>query len=117
MKKLSNKKVRELALESLRYGNPYVDDSVEYFRGYTPIYLWKDGKSYSLEELNEFYIETAMKDIRCGYNDRMVGFYDKWYRYNHSDEGRAYDFGVREALNTEKCKENVQYIEVMEACL
>ena len=38
------------------------------------------------------------KDKQKGYEDRMAGYYDKWYRYNRLDEGKAYDEGQRQAI-------------------
>lgn len=38
-------------------------------------------------------IEIAEKDFNAGKADCKTGIYDKWYRYNHKDDGRAYDLG------------------------
>lgn len=38
---------------------------------------------------------TAEADYKAGYNDRNNHCYDKWYRYNRWDEGKAYDEGVK----------------------
>lgn len=59
----------------------------------------------------EAYVAQATKDIKAGYNDRMVGYYDKWYRYNRRDEGRAYDIGVKMALQMKSCKADFRLIE------
>ena len=37
------------------------------------------------------------RDFRAGYTDRLAKTYDKWYRYNSSDDGSAYDDGQRMA--------------------
>ena len=37
------------------------------------------------------------RDFRAGYMDRLAGTYDKWYRYNSSDDGSAYADGQRMA--------------------
>lgn len=37
--------------------------------------------------------ETIVKDYLAGQRDKKAGVYDKWYRYNHSDNGHAYDCG------------------------
>ena len=37
-------------------------------------------------------------DAYWGFKDASVGYYDKWYRYNRSDNGRRYDEGVQEAI-------------------
>ena len=46
-------------------------------------------------------META--DFKAGYRDRMAGFYDKWYRYNHKDNGAEYDRGCQAATQDPKC--------------
>lgn len=38
-------------------------------------------------------IATARHDYQEGVNDCKNGIYDKWFRYNHRDNGRAYDLG------------------------
>lgn len=38
-------------------------------------------------------IATAEHDYQEGMNDCKNGIYDKWFRYNHHDNGRAYDLG------------------------
>lgn len=47
-------------------------------------------------------IETAKKDYEIGKRDCKCGIYDKWYRYNHSDEGAAYGAGWMEQNKTTK---------------
>ena len=105
---MTEKRIRELAEKCLEHGNPY-KSGTQYYRCTEPMWLW-GGKSYTSEELDEVYLETAKKDIRNGYNERMVGYYDKWYRYCHADEGRAYDCGVREATQNPKCPEEMRII-------
>ena len=39
-------------------------------------------------------LKTAERDIEIGYRDRLAEYYDKWYRYNRKDEGKAYDKGA-----------------------
>ena len=46
---------------------------------------------------------TQIRDFTTGERDRMVGYYDKWYRYNRQDDGTAYDDGVKNALLNPKC--------------
>lgn len=36
---------------------------------------------------------TQQHDYEQGINDCKCGIYDKWFRYNHKDEGQAYDLG------------------------
>lgn len=36
---------------------------------------------------------TQDHDYLQGINDCKCGIYDKWFRYNHKDEGQAYDLG------------------------
>lgn len=50
-------------------------------------------------------------DEHQGYNDRINGFYDKWYRYNRTDEGAAYDRGCAKAVSTGLCPEEFTLIE------
>lgn len=58
-----------------------------------------------LVETNPHGINKAqVKDALVGYLDCQAGYYDKWYRYNHSDEGKAYDLG-RLIANETKAKE------------
>lgn len=87
--------------------NPYIekaskisDDKFQYF-----------DRVYYLKELVDSYRDTASKDIEVGYRDRMVGYYDKWYRYSRQDGGRAYDMGVKLALANPKCKQEFHVIE------
>lgn len=115
MKDLTKERVEELAQEALSRGNPYIERSVPFNVDMKVRYLYRDGKVYTKEALDEAYLEHAKKDIRQGYKERGAGFYDKWYRYNCFDNGRAYDLGVSEAVNTPGCSPDVQYIEVIEA--
>ena len=55
-------------------------------------------------------LKTAERDITIGYRDRLVGYYDKWYRYNRKDEGKAYDKGVQIALTKKACKSDMRII-------
>lgn len=109
MKAICRDKAKELAKEY----NPYIKKSTAYYIDGKPMYIYADGKSYTKEELDAAYEETATKDMISGYEQRMVGYYDKWYRYNHADEGRAYDVGVRMATERPKCKGECHYIECM----
>lgn len=34
--------------------------------------------------------QTNVNDFNQGQKERMIGYYDKWYRYNRSDDGAAY---------------------------
>lgn len=109
---MTEKRIRELAKKCLVHGNPYRAEATEYYIGNEPMYLFC-GKSMTAGEIDKAYLETAMHDIRNGYNERMVGYYDKWYRYVHADEGRAYDYGVREATKNSNCVEEMRIIECM----
>ena len=53
-------------------------------------------------------------DESRGYNDRLAGFYDKWYRYNRNDDGSDYDKGCIRAVNSGKCKDYFTLIECNE---
>ena len=107
---MTKAQVTELAFKALRSGNPYIKGAVKFFIDKVPHFIYADSM-ISISELDKFYLETAEKDIRAGYKDRMVGYYDKWYRYNHADEGRAYDLGVKLALENPKCVEEMYIIE------
>jgi len=45
--------------------------------------------------------QTNVNDFNFGKRDKKAGFYDKWYRYNHSDDGAAYDAGFN-SVDTKK---------------
>lgn len=113
LKKQFEEKARELCE---RY-NPYEkkrDCSIPYFIGKTPMFLFKPlNKSLTKEQIDAEYIDTAVKDIQTGYEQRMAGYMDKWYRYNRSDEGTAYEAGQKMAADTGKCPEEFTIIECM----
>jgi len=50
-------------------------------------------------------------DEQRGYNDRLAGFYDKWFRYNRQDDGAAYNRGCARAVDSGKCKDYFTLIE------
>ena len=109
---LKRQEIMQCAYTALAHGNPYIKRAVKFYEGQVVKYIYAD-KVYTENELNDAYIETAMKDIKYGYDERMVGYYDKWYRYNRADEGRAYDIGVRRATEEEKCVGEMRIIECM----
>lgn len=98
------------AEEIARRYNPYKEKAIRYFIGGKPTYIWANGH-YNEQEIFEAYVETATKDIERGYEERMVGYYDKWYRYSHADEGHAYDVGQRLATENPKCSTEFNIIE------
>ena len=51
-----------------------------------------------------------MSDFEKGQRDCRFGIYDKWYRYNHKDDGAEYDKGWVEQ-NKETRNEKVTFIE------
>jgi len=53
-------------------------------------------------------------DEKKGYQDRIAGYYDKWYRYNRNDDGEAYDKGCVKAASTDKCSDYFTLIEAGE---
>lgn len=57
-------------------------------------------------------METQRKDEAKGYKDRIAGYYDKWYRYNRSDDGAAYDAGCVKAVNSGRCGKDFTLIDV-----
>ena len=112
MKKITKAQIKELATKALAAGNPYERKSIKHFIGYTPMFLYA-GQKMTKEQIDQAYFETACKDVQKGYEERMVGYYDKWYRYTRADEGRAYDLGVRLAAETVGCKEEMIIIPCM----
>lgn len=56
-------------------------------------------------------IKTKEVDFKNGESDKKAGFYDKWYRYNRLDDGKAYD----EGFNSVECfvPDGVQIIELI----
>lgn len=109
MKKITKDQIKELATKALASGNPYIKDSIKFFVDGQPRYIFAD-EVHTKEELDNVYLNTAMKDVKNGYNERAVGYYDKWYRYSRADEGRAYDLGVKLAASTAGCTEEMNII-------
>jgi len=112
MKKITNSQIKALTEKALASGNPYEAKATKYFVDHTPMFLYA-GERMTKEQIDAAYIETASKDIRNGYNERGVGYYDKWYRYTRADEGRAYDLGVKLAAATAGCPEEMTIIPCM----
>lgn len=110
MKKISKEKIIELANKALSSGNPYIDKATKFFIDQVENYIYAD-EIMNLEQINHEYLVTAKHDIEVGYKDRMVGYYDKWYRYSRCDEGRAYDLGVRFAVEQSDCPYGMHIIE------
>ena len=94
--------IDNIAKELVTTYNPYVEKAIKYFIGDTPMFIYAD-TVMTKEQIDNAYYETAVKDVIRGYEERMVGYYDKWYRYSHADEGRAYDRGQRLATENPKC--------------
>ena len=110
--KALKKQFEDMVIELTRTYNPYIKKAIEYFVDGDPRYIYFD-ISMTKEEIDKAYFETAVKDLERGYSERMVGYYDKWYRYNHADEGRAYDAGQRMATENPKCSGEFHIIECM----
>ena len=53
------------------------------------------------------------RDWQAGYRDATGGFYDKWYRHNRKDEGKAYDAGYQYAKKIGTAKKEQSVIESM----
>lgn len=49
-------------------------------------------------------IAAAEHDYKAGIEDCKLSVYDKWYRYNRIDEGRAYDIGWKLQNQTTQCE-------------
>lgn len=88
-----------------------------YFIDGKRFYLLNNGESISEEIMKAWELETAKKDEEAGYRDRKAGYYDKWYRYNRSDDGAAYDRGCVRAANEGKCADDFKIIECLEAAI
>lgn len=110
--KITKSEIKELALKALSQGNPYIENSIEHYVGTETKYVYRDGEIYTKEELDDEYLKTASKDIEQGFRNRMIGYYDKWFRYNRADEGRAYDLGCQYAVKQDKCSDEMRIIEV-----
>ena len=67
-------------LPSIMHPKYYIDGETRYLIG---------SKSYTESELQAMREETAKKDEKAGYNDRRVGVYDKWDRYNRAGGTRT----------------------------
>lgn len=94
--------------------NPYRDRAERrVVNGLNIVVYDYNGLLYTEQELDASYCKTFKSDFIHGYSDRMAGYYDKWYRYNHADEGRAYDEGVKLATQQTSCKEEMIIIPCM----
>ena len=94
--------ISEKSLELVKRRNPYKEKAIKYAVGGEPRYIY-NGESYTEEDIDATYLITVKKDMLRGYEERMVGYYDKWFRYNHADEGAAYDEGQKLATKNPKC--------------
>jgi len=83
-------------------------NEAEFEKSYKQFSSARMGREYekSKDSVNTMYD----KDFAAGKRDRMIGYYDKWYRYNRNDDGSAYDDGVKAALKDPKCKGECQFI-------
>lgn len=107
---MNKNQILELAKKLESEFNPYKVKAVKFYKNMMPMYLYAN-ESMTEDQIVNAYIETAMKDIKKGYDERMVGYYDKWYRYSHADNGRAYDAGCSEAIKNPKCSDEFKIIE------
>lgn len=64
------------------------------------------------KEIEDF---KKMTDEERGYRDRLAGYYDKWFRYNRTDGGAAYDKGCVRAVDSGKCPDHFTLIEASES--
>ena len=103
----------EKAIELALSYNPYIKEATPYMIDGKEMYIYA-GESMTREQIDDAYINTAAKDIEQGYSERMSGYYDKWFRYERTDEGRAYDAGQRIAADREKCPREFHIIEIAE---
>ena len=70
-------------------------NAISYYEGKIPCLMIPGAWHNTLDELKDEYRKTMTKDIQSGYDQRRVGYYDKWYRYCRFDGGFAYDIGCR----------------------
>ena len=59
---------------------------------------------YTMEAFDKMENERIEKDRKRGYEDRKAHYYDKWYRYNRPDDGKAYDEGCVKCVNEKQTK-------------
>jgi hypothetical protein len=109
MKKLSEETLKTAVAEVVTAGNPYKEKSIQYFIDKQPRFIYHN-LVYTAEALDQIYKNTVKIDVEKGYADRMVGYYDKWYRYSREDNGKAYDKGVELATKEDECSEEVTFI-------
>lgn len=87
---------------------------IKFFIDREPRYLFPaTGEVLTQEEVDKMERERIERDWKAGHNDRMAGYYDKWYRYNRRDNGKAYDEGQQEALKNPKCEGSMEIIPCM----
>jgi hypothetical protein len=77
------------------------------------LYDIANGKNVFNQVTDKESAERIKKDIEAGRRDRMAGYYDKWYRYNRSDDGAAYDKGQQIAMKNKTCPPDVKFIPCM----
>lgn len=80
---------------------------IEYNIGNKKSYLLPDGTKITEEELKVL----KEKNFNKGYQDRMAGYYDKYYRYNTFDNGASYDAGYESATKKDNCPKHCEIIE------
>lgn len=86
---------------------------IQFFVGKEARYITKTGEVITQEELDQMEQNRIEKDKKAGYNDRMSGYYDKWYRYNRSDNGKAYEEGQMAATYNPECEGSMTIIPCM----
>ena len=72
--------------------------------GQQMIYVKSHDATYTLEEFEKMENERIEQDRKRGYEDRKAHYYDKWYRYNRPDDGKAYDEGCVKCVNERQTK-------------
>ncbi len=65
---------------------------------------------YGIKQEAEERMAHILKHYEAGRRDCENGIYDKWYRYNTYQDGRAYDLGWMEA-NEKVRNDNVRFLE------
>lgn len=107
---MTKKEILEWARKLEKSYNPYKVKAIKYHVGSEQRYVYAN-ELMSESEIEKAYIDTAAKDIKKGFEERMVGYYDKWYRYSRADEGRAYDVGQNQATFDWRCPVEFHIIE------
>ena len=83
---------------------------IEFFVDKEKHYLCKiTDKVYTQADIDKMEQKRIKRDRKAGCSDCKAGYYDKWYRYNRKDGGKAYDEGWQEQ-NSRQYTETLVFI-------